>query len=133
MTVMIVERHRTMRRMIRDMIIHNVPNIDTICECVSGREAIEKFGQVRPDWILMDVRTEPVDGLTASKTILSTDADVGILIVTDYDDDAYRDAARNMGVHGYVLKENLRDVLGIIGRGPRKSRIGMQRRRKKSS
>ena len=107
MKVMIVEDNKNMREMIKQIIIKSVDGVASISECSNGQEAIERYDQVRPDWILMDIQMEPIDGLTASRIIKNSHPKARIIIVTSYDDAMYREAARDAGVEAYVLKENL--------------------------
>ena len=53
---------------------------------------------------------ERMDGLAATKQILLFDPSAKVLIVTDYDDDPLRNAARGAGACGYALKRNLLDL-----------------------
>ncbi len=77
------------------------------------------YERVHPDWVLMDIAMEPVDGLAASRTILKLHPDAKIIILTNYDDPDYRDAARKVGTIAFVLKEHLSDLLVIMARHER--------------
>jgi DNA-binding NarL/FixJ family response regulator len=57
-----------------------------------------------------EVVMQRMDGLAATKQILLFDPSAKVLIVTDYDDDALRDAAQEAGACGYALKLNLLDL-----------------------
>src|SRR5881628_793189 len=114
MKLMIVEDNVRMRQMIRKVIVRTIATVDVIDECSSGSEAIEHYARVQPDWVLMDIEMEPMDGLTASRKILQSHPGAKIIIVTNYDDVRYRRTAAAAGVRGYVLKENLNDIRAII-------------------
>nr|BFE77765.1 hypothetical protein GCM10020093_003660 [Planobispora longispora] len=47
------------------------PDIEVVGEAVNGREAIERIAELRPDVVLMDVRMPVMDGLAATREILS--------------------------------------------------------------
>lgn len=56
-------------------------------EATDGRDAVEKFRQGPWDLVLMDVRMPVMDGIDATRIILSEDPRAFVIIVTDYDDD----------------------------------------------
>ena len=114
MKMMIVDDNPRMRDTLKNLLQRQIMGIDTIYECSDGSEAIELFENAKPDWIFMDVAMEPVNGLTATKTITQSHPEAKIIIVTQYDDSEYREAARNSGACAYVLKENLLDIPGIV-------------------
>jgi len=62
----------------------------------------------------MDIRISEVDGIEATKRIKAADPEAKIVIVTDYDDDALRQAAIRAGACGYALKDNLLELVGLL-------------------
>ena len=87
-------------------------------ECADGREALAAYGQHQPDWVLMDLMTPGVDGLTATRQITTAFPRARVLVVTQFDGEALRAAAREAGACAYVLKENLLQVRQLIGVQP---------------
>ena len=69
---------------------------------------------MKPDWVLMDIKMAPMDGITATNKIRNLYPDANIIIVTDYDDANLKNEARAAGAVGYVLKENLTKIGDII-------------------
>jgi DNA-binding NarL/FixJ family response regulator len=114
MVFLIAEDNQRMRDSIKRYLSARVPNHHSIHEAASGADAIEVFERVHPDWVLMDIEMEPIDGLTASRAILSTHPDAKIIILTNYDEAGYRAAAENAGTKAFVLKEHLSDLLPIL-------------------
>src|SRR5262249_26613429 len=80
---------------------------DEIYECGDGADVVFAYSQLKPDWVLMDIKMGEVDGLVATTRIKSRFPDARIIIVTNHDDRELRDAARDAGAFGYVLKDNL--------------------------
>jgi DNA-binding NarL/FixJ family response regulator len=114
MKMMIVDDNSRMRDNLKNLLQRQIAGIETIYECSDGGEAIELYESTRPDWIFMDVAMQQVNGLTATKTITQSHPEAKIIIVTQYDDPEYREAAKNCGACAYVLKENLLDIPGIV-------------------
>jgi len=107
MTVLIVEDNAGVRRLLRNVLAEVAKEI---WECSDGADALASYATHRPQVVLMDIRMERIDGLAATKQILSFDPLAKVLIVTDYNDDALRLAARDAGACGYALKLNLLDL-----------------------
>lgn len=104
MTVLIVEDDSAMRDLIKK-VIGNLA--DRVCECLDGGDAVALYEKHHPAWVLMDLHMEPVDGLTATRQIMTAWPSARVLIVTSYTDEEWQKAAQQAGAHGYVSKENL--------------------------
>ena len=111
MKVLIVEDNQAMRRVIRRMVAEVA---DEISECGDGTAAHSLYGELRPDWVLMDIEMGEVNGLVATRRIITDYPEARIVIVTNYNDEWIREAARQAGACGYVLKENLLEVRQLL-------------------
>jgi two-component system response regulator YesN len=100
-----------MRRCIKDYL---PPAVETV-ECPNGDKALAAVVEHRPDWVLMDIEMKPIDGLTAAKQIRKQWPGAKIIFVTSYDMPRYRQAAAQLKVEGYVLKDNLDQINQIVG------------------
>jgi DNA-binding NarL/FixJ family response regulator len=109
--LLIVDDNATVRRLIRNIVL---PFVGEISECADGSDAPSAYRIQRPDVVLMDIRMKEVDGIEATKQIKAADPEARIVIVTDYDDDALRHAAMRAGACGYVLKDNLLDLVRLL-------------------
>lgn len=107
MKLLIIDDNPRMRRLIRSVVAGVAAQV---FECGDGDEAPAAYARHRPDWVLMDIRMGSTDGITATRKILTDDPQARIVIVTDYDDAALREAAREAGACEYVVKENLLDL-----------------------
>ena len=112
MRLLIVEDNQQMRREIK-LFVSDLA--EEIGECGDGAEALAAYSAQHPDWVLMDIRMEEVDGLTATRQIKAAHPEARIMILTSYDDDALREAAHNAGASEYVTKQNLLEVRRILG------------------
>jgi CheY-like chemotaxis protein len=111
MKFLIVEDNENMRRMIKSIIADLA---DETHECCDGSEALAAYAEHRPDWVLMDVKMKEMDGITATRQIRYAFPNANIMIVSDYDDQDLRIAARAAGANQYVIKESLFDVYHIL-------------------
>lgn len=104
MKFLIVEDNAEMRRLIAK-IVRGTDN--TIFECEDGSQALPAYREHLPDWVLMDIKMGEVDGITATRQIISQFPHAKIAIVTDYSHANLREEARSAGACEYVNKENL--------------------------
>jgi DNA-binding NarL/FixJ family response regulator len=91
------------------MILGAQPGIEIVGEAGNGAEAIRVVRAKRPDVVLMDVRMPELDGLAATRELLS-EGPVGrhipkILILTTFDVDDYVYEALAAGASGFLLKD----------------------------
>lgn len=112
MRILIVEDNASMRRLIRQAVS---PLAAEVRECESGADALAVYMDQRPDLVLMDIRMPRMDGLAATRHIRQSDPSARVLMVTDYDDDELRKAAREAGACGYAVKQDLTNLVGLIG------------------
>jgi YesN/AraC family two-component response regulator len=118
MTFLIAEDNSRMRDSIKRFILGRMPDHHTVYEATDGAEAIALYDRVHPDWVLMDVQMEPVDGLDASRAIKSAHPEAKIIILTSFDDAGYRKAAKEAGTSGFILKEHLSDLIKLLSQYP---------------
>ena len=71
----------------------------------------------RPDIVLMDVKMAGMDGLAATRQIRQAFPEARIVMVSQWDDRALRDAARAAGAEAYVGKSDLLPLRRILADG----------------
>jgi DNA-binding NarL/FixJ family response regulator len=89
------------------------PDIQVVGEAVNGRDAVDKAATLRPDVVLMDIRMPVLNGLEATRRIVSSRDDTAaagfggtkVLVVTTFDLDEYVYEALRAGASGFVLKD----------------------------
>ena len=102
--ILIVDDNQQTRQMIR-LIIEDLER--DFYECEDGSEALDAYKQCRPDWVLMDMAMREMNGLDATRQIIAAYPEAHIAIVTSFDDDNMRRAAKDAGASEYFIKENL--------------------------
>ncbi|MFY1691789.1 response regulator [Plantactinospora sp. WMMB782] len=81
-------------------------DIDVVAEATNGAEAVDAVRRTLPDVVLMDVRMPEMDGLEATRRILTgAAADPRVIILTTFDLDHYVYAALSAGASGFLLKD----------------------------
>ncbi len=111
MKLLIVEDNAGMRRLIKSVVSGIA---DEVVECEDGAEALEAYTNFLPDWVLMDIKMAQVDGLVATRNIITDFPEAKICIVTDYGDQIIIKAAYTAGAKGYILKEDLLSLPTIL-------------------
>ncbi|OKI85244.1 DNA-binding response regulator [Micromonospora sp. CB01531] len=81
--------------------------VDVVAEATNGSEAVDAVRRTRPDVVLMDIRMPELDGLEATRRILSgAVADQpSVIMLTTFDLDEYVYAALTAGANGFLLKD----------------------------
>jgi DNA-binding NarL/FixJ family response regulator len=78
---------------------------------LSGADAIALYERHRPDILMMDIRMEPVSGLSAGEEIIKKHPAARILFLTTFADDEYIVRALKMGAKGYLLKQDFESIV----------------------
>ena len=111
MKILIVDDCERMRKMIRTFVADLTSDI---VECSDGSEALEAYRKHRPDIVLMDLKMVRMDGLAATSQILESFPHTRIVIVSQWDDAPFRDAARRAGAEAVVSKSDLLPLRSIL-------------------
>jgi CheY-like chemotaxis protein len=119
MKILIVDDNSQMRQLIRSFVEDLA---EEIAECGDGEEVVAAYAAQQfggDDRVLMDLQMSRVGGLEATRQLLAAFPEAQIIIVTQYDDPYWREAAQRAGACGYVLKENLLDLRLLLQAGGR--------------
>src|SRR5215467_14847075 len=92
-------------------IIDAQPDMRVVGEALNGRMALELFRRHSPQITLMDLRMPVMDGIQATRSIISEFPQARIIVLTTYEgeEDIYR--ALQAGARGYLMKDALREEL----------------------
>ncbi|WP_062211784.1 response regulator [Demequina oxidasica] len=102
-TVMVLDDHEVVRRGICD-ILERADGIEVVAEAATVAQAIRRADAVKPQVILSDLRLPDGTGLDVVEHVRMSLPDTHIVVLTSYDDDGAKAAARAAGVDVFLAK-----------------------------
>jgi DNA-binding NarL/FixJ family response regulator len=101
--VILADDHPVVRAGIRQFLEY-AGDIQIVAEASDGLEAQQLIEQYLPDVAVLDIQMPQASGIEVTRWVRSHHHNVGILVLTAYDDDPYVLAVLQAGANGYVLK-----------------------------
>jgi DNA-binding NarL/FixJ family response regulator len=112
--VLLVDDDDLMRAGLRSILATD-PEIEVVGEASGGRAALGAARSLAPHVVLMDVRMPDLDGIAATREVLSTAPDAKVVILTTFENDEYVFGALSAGASGFLLKRTSpEDLIGAI-------------------
>lgn len=102
--VLLVDDQTLIRQGIR-LLLGIEEDIQVVGEAGNGREAILQVEALHPDVVLMDIRMPEMDGVTATRELLTRYPEVRVIILTTFEDDETVFEGLKAGARGYLLKD----------------------------
>ncbi len=91
--------------------ILNADSEITVCgKGACGQDAVRLYDELSPDILLMDIRMPDMTGVDAAEEILKKHKNANILFLTTFSDDEYIIRALQLGVKGYLLKQDYKSI-----------------------
>jgi DNA-binding NarL/FixJ family response regulator len=103
--VLIADDHPLFREGMRGR-LDRVADIAVVGEAASGDEAVELAHKLKPHVVLMDIKMPGLNGIEATREILRANPQIGVLVLTMFEDDDSVFAAMRAGAKGYLLKDS---------------------------
>ncbi|BFH63856.1 MULTISPECIES: response regulator [Paenibacillus] len=100
--ILIVDDAAFMRMMIRDILSKN--GFEVVGEAQDGAQAIEKFKELRPDLITMDITMPEMDGIAALKEIKKLDPSAKVIMCSAMGQQAMVIDAIQAGAKDFIVK-----------------------------
>ena len=101
---MIVEDNKRFREILKQFL---TPYGSVVCESANGADAVLRYEECQPDFVLMDIRMDVLDGITATRIIKQRHPDAQVIIVSECDESDFGAKALQAGAIGFVAKGNL--------------------------
>ncbi len=103
--ILIADDHDLMRRGVRTLLEAH-PGWEVCAEAPTGREAVTKAEELKPDIVILDISMPDLNGLEAARRIRSVSPNTEILILSmHYSDQLIRELLE-AGVRGYIIKSD---------------------------
>jgi two-component system, NarL family, response regulator DegU len=118
--VVIADDHSLVRQGLRRY-LDMAEDIEVVGEAADGAETLALIEQTKPDIALLDIRMPEMDGLEAARRIRDKHPEIGVIMLTAYDDRQFVVEAVRSGARGYVLKardaEHLIQTVRLVAGG----------------
>ena len=101
--VLLADDHAVVRAGICQF-LEQADDINVIAEADDGQEAMELIAEHQPDVAVLDIQMPKATGIEVTRWVREHHREVGVLILSAYDDDPYVMAVLQAGANGYVLK-----------------------------
>lgn len=100
--VLICDDTMFMRKMLREMLSEN--GYEIIGEAENGRVAIEKYNELKPDVVMMDITMPVLDGILALKGIMKIDSEAKVIMCSAMGQEEFVLEAIKSGAKDFVVK-----------------------------
>jgi DNA-binding NarL/FixJ family response regulator len=119
-SVVLVDDHAVVRTGLAQL-LSGAPDIEVVGQAADGAEAIEVVRATRPDVVVMDLQMPGMDGVDATRVIVTEGLGSEVVVLTSYSDSSRIVAALDAGAVGYLLKdadpEDVLDGVRAVSRG----------------
>jgi len=107
---LLADDHTIVREGLRALLVAD-GRIEVVGEARNGREAVEFAATLHPDVVVMDIAMPLLNGLEATRQILSATPGTKVLILSAHSDDAYIDRVIAVGAVGFLIKQTSAQIL----------------------
>lgn len=108
--ILLADDHHIVRAGVRQL-LESAKDLKVIAEAGDGEEAQALIQKHKPDVAVLDIQMPKASGIEVTRWVRAHLPEVGVLILTAYDDDPYVMAVLQAGANGYVLKTAQADDL----------------------
>jgi len=103
--ILLADDHIVVRTGLRAL-LERQPNLEVVGESENGRETVELVASLGPDVVVMDVAMPVLNGIEATKTIVTQRPATAVVILSMHADESYVMRALKAGARGYLLKDS---------------------------
>jgi DNA-binding NarL/FixJ family response regulator len=107
-TVLLADDNKIVRREFR-RILDLEDDLEVVGEAKNGLQAVAMLKKLQPALVLMDIAMPLLNGLEATRQILTVAPATRVLMLSAHTDNVYVEAATNSGAVGYLIKQTCAD------------------------
>ena len=100
--ILLVDDAAFMRMMLKDILTKN--GYEVVGEAENGAKAVEKYGELKPDLVTMDITMPEMDGISALKNIRSIDSNAKVVMCSAMGQQAMVIEAIQSGARDFIVK-----------------------------
>lgn len=113
-TILIADDHPIFRNGLRQL-LQTVANFKIVGEADNGDAALHLINSAKPDVAILDIDMPEKDGFDVARTLFAQSVPVEIIFLTMHKNKSLFNAALNLGVKGYVLKDSaMADLINAV-------------------
>jgi CheY-like chemotaxis protein len=87
---------------------------DECRELEDGTQVNEVYKTFQPDWVLLDIQMQPMDGFTAAVQLKEHYPNARFVFISNYADKKFQKKAQSLGAVALISKEKLEDLAAMI-------------------
>lgn len=103
-TILLADDHTIVRQGLK-LILSAHADMQVLGEAANGREAVELAAKLHPDIVLMDVAMPEVNGIEATRQMVTANSRIRILVLSMHKESVYVREILRAGARGYILKD----------------------------
>jgi len=112
--ILVADDHAIVRDGIRS-VLEQQPDMSVVAEAADGRECVRLAEELAPDVVIMDIAMPNMNGIEATRRILSAAPRVAVVILSMHQDESYVLRSLKAGARAYLLKDSVRaDIVAAI-------------------
>jgi DNA-binding NarL/FixJ family response regulator len=104
-SIIIADDHPVFRRGLK-MVIESDAGLSVIAESADGADALEQIGNYQPDLVVLDVNMPQMNGFDVARELQNRRSKTAIVFLTMHKDEEMFNAAMDLGVGGFILKDS---------------------------
>src|SRR2546426_1018954 len=103
--ILLADDHTVMRAGLRAL-LERQPNLEVVGEAENGRKTVELASSHVPDVVVMDIAMPNLNGVEATRRMVSKQPAISVVILSMYSDESYVMRALEAGARAYLLKDS---------------------------